>query len=264
MKKWIICAIFICAPVLLFAGGGGEDWSPGFPKRGNGNIISSEIPISQFEKIYIGGRAVVNYHASLEYRAVVTVDSNLEEYVNVYTENGVLNIRTKRGRNLRFTNYTVDAYAPSLTGVSISGSARFEAVDKISSREFRLNISGHGKINGAFECDNFSSRISGSGEIDSEIVCKNFSSSVSGSGYIKLTGSAADMDITVSGSGNLMLSEFQTNNADLDISGSGLIHVWVLDRLNARVSGSGRVQYRGNPIVDFSGSGSGRLRAERS
>ena len=262
MKKLIIILALACAPFLVFAGGDREDWDVGFPRVGNGDMVTFEISVSPFESIYVRGRAVIFYHASREYRAVVTVDTNLKEFVDVSTQDRVLNIGTKRGRNIGFTNFTVDVYAPSLTGVSVSGSARFEAMDTVSSREFRLNISGRGKIKGPFECDDFSMRISGSGEIENHIVCRSFKASVSGSGHLDITGSAADMEITVSGSGNLNLSEFQTNNAALNISGAGNVQVWVLDHLNARISGAGRVQYRGNPIIDFSGAGIKRLQSE--
>jgi hypothetical protein len=252
MKKWSIFAALICAPILLFAGGA---WN------GNGNMVTSEKPVSAFDSIQISGSVAVNYHTSQEYRAVVTVDSNLEEYVRIETRGGVLTIGTKRG-HYRFTNYTVEVYAPSLTGVSISGSVRFEAVDKIAAPSFNLNISGSGKIKGSFENDNFSTRISGSADMDSYIVCGSFRAAIAGSGNIKLSGSANNLDISVSGSGDFAGSEFKANNAVINISGSGRIHIWVLENLKARVSGSGRVRYRGNPKIDYSGSGSGRLESE--
>ena len=262
MKKWIIFILLACVPVLLFAGGKGENYGVGFPIKGNGNMVTSEIPVTRFESIHIEGRAVINYYYSQEYRAVITIDSNLEEYVNIYTQDGVLNIKTKRRRNLWSTNYTVNVYAPTLTGLSVAGSTRFDAMDKITSREFRLNVTGHAKVKGTFETKTFSARISGFAEIDGHVECDNFKSSISGFGNMELTGNAAEMDINISGSGNLELNEFKTNNADINISGSGTVHVWVVDKLKARVSGSGRVHHRGNPAVDFSGSGSARIIAE--
>jgi hypothetical protein len=232
--------------------------------KGNGNIVTSERAVLPFEKIQIRGSAVVNYHASLEYRVVVTIDSNLEEYTRVYTEGNELKIGTKRekGKSYSFTNYIVDVYCPKLSAVSVSGSVLFNGIDKINASTFALTISGSGKVNGTFECENFTTRISGSGDIESHIECNKFEASISGAGKITVTGSAKDMNVSGSGSMTFTGNEFQTNSALVRIGGSGRMQIWVLDYLKATVSGSGRITYRGNPKIDYTGSGSGRLRSE--
>jgi len=211
--------------------------------RGNGDMVTSERTVSAFEKIQISGSAVVNYRASQEYRVAVTVDSNLEEYTRVYTDGNVLKIGTKNGKSYSFTNYIVDVYCPTLSAVSSSGAVRFNGIDKIVASTFTLGISGSGKVNGTFECNKFEADISGSGEID-------------------VSGFAKEMNVSVSGSVTFNGKEFQTNNAAVTVSGSGRIHIWVLDYLKAKVSGSGKVTYRGNPKIDYSTSGSGRLESE--
>jgi len=211
--------------------------------NGNGVMVTSERDVSRFERIQISGSATVNYHASQEYRAVVTVDSNLEEYTRVYTEGDTLKIGTRNRKSYSFTNYTVDVYCPKLNAVSASGSVRFNGMDKINTSTFDLGISGSAKINGTFECNKFNADISGSSEI-------------------AVSGSAQEMSISVSGSVTFSGQEFQTGNADINLSGSGRIQIWVLDYLKARMSGSGRVTYRGNPKINYTGSGSGRLESE--
>ncbi|MCL2130090.1 MAG: DUF2807 domain-containing protein, partial [Treponema sp.] len=72
-------------------------------------------------------------------------------------------------------------------------------------------------------------------------------------------GNADDMELVISGFGNFNAGEFRTNNAVVQISGSGRINIWAEETLKANVSGSGRLIYRGNPKIDYRGSGSGRL-----
>ena len=208
--------------------------------KGNGVMVISERPVSAFEKIQVSGSAVVNYHASQEYRAVVTVDSNLEEYTRVYTEGNVLKIGTKNGKSYSFTNYTVDVYCSILSAVSSSGSVRFNGIDKMIASTFTL-------------------RISGSGDIESYIECNKFDADISGSGDIAVSGSANEMSVTISGSVTFSGKEFQAGNANITVSGSGRMQIWVLDYLKAKVSGSGRITYRGNPKIEYTGYGSGRL-----
>jgi hypothetical protein len=208
--------------------------------NGNGNIITDERNLLPFKEIMVSGGTEVRFHTSMEYRVVVTVDSNLNEYFETIVRNEVLIIKHKPLKLYSFTKEIVDVYCPSITGVSISGSGRFEAIDKITTLTFQTNISGSGTIYGAIESNSFSARISGSGEIN-------------------ITGSSQGAEIAVSGSGDFNGTEFRINDCSIDISGSGKVNVFVEDNLSGKNSGSGRIKYRGNPKIDFRSSGSGRI-----
>ena len=227
--------------------------------RGNGKIAIIEKDVSPFETMQISGRSIVNYYRSREYRVVVTIDSNLEKRLDIATKNNTLNIGLKAGYRVYPSRFVVDVYSPALSGITISGNVQFEARDTITAGDFRLNVSGNGRIGGNFQCESFTTNVSGSVDIESNVVCRSFSADISGSGRITLTGDCNDLDIAVSGSGTFDGDEFKTNNAVVRISGSARINIWVLEYLRANVYGSGRVRYRGNPKIDFSGSGSGQL-----
>ena len=189
--------------------------------KGNGNLITSEESASPFEKINISGGAEVRFHASQEYRTVVTVDSNLLDYIEIVTKGNTLNIGTKVG-NYSFTKYSVDVYCPIVTSVSVSGSGRFKSTDNI-------NVS-------------------------------TFSAAISGSGNITVTGSGSNANIEISGSGTFSGNEFNINTATVRVNGSGRVIVNVSDDLTANISGSGEINYRGNPRINSNISGSGRIR----
>jgi hypothetical protein len=210
---------------------------------GNGKMTSSERTLPPFEKIRISGSAEVRFHASQEYRAVITVDSNIEEYVILKTINKTLNIDLRDERSYSYISFIVDVYCPSISGISISGSGKFEGADKIIAETFESKISGYGKIDGDIECDTLSVNISGSGEIN-------------------ITGTSKEADVNISGSGNFNGTELQNNRVVIHVSGSGNISIWVLEYLKVNVSGSGNIKYRGNPKIDYSASGSGRLISE--
>jgi len=234
MKKIIIvCVVLGIAAACISCGSI-------FPIKGNGNLVTSEKTVSSFEKINAEGSVEVRFFAGDEYRAVVTVDSNLSEYVDVSTKGNVLNIGTKIG-NYSFTKYKVDIFCPALTSVSLSGSCQFSGNDAITASTFDVKISGAGKINGTVHCDNFSADISGSGEIT-------------------INGNSKDLDIDISGSGNFNGNGFNVNNADIRISGSGKVNVCVADNLKVNISGSGDLNYRGSPKIETNISGSGRIK----
>jgi hypothetical protein len=207
---------------------------------GNGNIITDERNLLPFKEITVSGGTEVRFHASTEYRAVVTIDSNPNEYFETIVRNEVLIIKYKPLRTYSFTKEIVDIYCPSIIGISISGSGRFEIIDKITTPVFKTHISGSGIIYGIIECNSISAHISGSGEIN-------------------VTGSSQDAEIDISGSGDFNGTEFKINDCSIDISGSGKANVFVENNLDGKTSGSGRIKYRGNPKIDFRSSGSGRI-----
>jgi hypothetical protein len=211
--------------------------------------------LSPFEKIHSGGSANVRFHVSQEYRVVITVDSNIEEYVVTDIKNRVLTIGLKKGRLYLSKNFSVDVYCPSLSGISISGSGSFESIDTIFTDTFESTVSGSGKITGNIEGDNISIRIFGSGEFNGNIICNSLSTNISGSGKINVTGSSKDANADISGSGNFNGIDFECNKASIHISGSGNMNICVSEYIKANVSGSGRVKYRGNPKIDYNGSG---------
>jgi len=211
------------------------------PITGNGNLETFEINVSSFEKISSAGSVEIRYYASNEYHAVVTIDSNLKEYVEIDTKNNVLSIKTKNGYSISYTRFLVDVYCPFVSSVMISGSGSFTGMDKITSSSFETHISGSGKVNGTIECNKFSTKISGSGKITVEGNCNN-------------------ANIEISGSGNFFGNYFCIKNATINISGSGDANLYVTDYLKANISGSGVIKYRGNPIIESNISGSGKIK----
>ena len=209
--------------------------------KGSGNLTTWEKAAPAFEKISVSSSAEVRFHKSQEYRVVVIVDENLEDYVVVETINNVLHVRQK-GERIRFTKFSIDVYAPALSGVSMSGSGRFENIDKLTAQRFESTISGSGRMYLNIECENFSGTISGSGKIEAR-------------------GKSAIAEIRISGSGGFNGEEFSIKSVNVRVSGSGNTNVNVSETLTARASGSGRINYSGEPeSVDSSVSGSGQIR----
>ena len=208
--------------------------------QGNGNLVTSKKPVTAFQKIHCAGSAEVRFHVSDEFQAVVTIDENLDEYVEIVASHDVLNIGTKNGYSISPTQFVVDVYCPVVTGVSISGSGSFGTEDTIIAPTFDSHVSGSGMIDGTVECDHYSAVITGSGRIT-------------------VSGKSDDASITVTGSGDFRGNDFNTGNATIAVTGSGNAHIGVTDHIKARISGSGNVYYRGEPQIDSSVSGSGRI-----
>ncbi len=177
---------------------------------------------------------------------------------------------------------TVYITVPNVEGVSLSGSGDIIGQGKITADDLELAVSGSGSLEldvdatGDVEAD-----VSGSGDIDLKGKCRRFDSDVSGSGKVNLainieqeadfavsgsgkieaSGSAQDVKATISGSGKVLAADMQTNRCEVRISGSGDVEINVKNELDANITGSGSVSYRGNPNkVNSHASGSGKVR----
>ncbi len=168
-----------------------------------------------------------------------------------------------------------------IEALSVSGSGDLIGETKITSGDLDLNVSGSGTLkieadaSGDLEAD-----VSGSGNIDLKGTCKRFNSDVSGSGKVMMSinisdnadfgvsgsgkimasGSAQKVKASISGSGKVLASNLVTNSCEVRISGSGDVEINVKTELDANISGSGTVSYKGNPSkVNSHSSGSGKV-----
>jgi hypothetical protein len=126
-----------------------------------------------------------------------------------------------------------------------------------------LALSGSGKVYGEslFKTDDLDLSVSGSGDLELDIDADNVETGISGSGGVELTGNAGSHEISISGSGKLNAEDLETENYDIRISGSGSCRIYATKEIDASVSGSGSIYYRGDPDkVHASTSGSGKVK----
>lgn len=177
---------------------------------------------------------------------------------------------------------TVYITVQNIEGVSVSGSGDLIGQNKIRTNDLDLNVSGSGSLSldvearGDVEADvsgsgnvdlkghfqNFESDVSGSGRVVlAATIDENADFGISGSGKIQASGTADKVKTSISGSGKVLAADLQTNRCEIRISGSGDVEINVTNELDANISGSGSVSYRGNPKkINSHASGSGKVR----
>ena len=169
-----------------------------------------------------------------------------------------------------------------IDGLSVGGSGDLIGETKIVTGNINLNVSGSGNMKVEVEASgDMESDVSGSGNIDLKGKCKDFNSDVSGSGKVILTlnasgdaefgvsgsgkieasGSASRVKTSISGSGKVLAADLETNSCQVRITGSGDVEINVKNELDATITGSGNVRYKGNPSkVNSHSAGSGHVR----
>lgn len=177
---------------------------------------------------------------------------------------------------------TVYITVPTVEGVAVSGSGDIIGQSTIRTNDLDVNVSGSGSLTLEVEADGaVDANVSGSGDMVLKGHFESFESDVSGSGKVVLTatidatadfgisgsgkieasGSADMVKTNISGSGKVLAANLETNRCDVRISGSGDVEINVKNELDANISGSGTVSYRGSPKrVNSHASGSGKVR----
>lgn len=169
-----------------------------------------------------------------------------------------------------------------INALSVSGSGDLIAETKIITNNIDLKVSGSGSLIAEIEASgegdadvsgsgdmeikgrfrSYESDVSGSGKIELEaIVTDRADFRVSGSGKIIAAGKAESAKANISGSGKVLAANLEVNKCEIRISGSGDVEINVKNDLDANISGSGSVSYKGNPSrVNNHSSGSGSVR----
>ncbi len=238
MKK-----LFSLSLVVLLSASCTAQW--GKRIKGNGNTVSIERNVGDYDAIAVSGWFDVDLVDGKEGELTLRGEENLLEYIKTEVKNGKLTIKVEDNRNLQPSNWN--------DGIKIT-----VPVDRIDA----VTLSGSGDIVGkkTIKASNFSSTMSGSGDITLEVEAQNMTATMSGSGDMNLSGKAVDFNVTVSGSGDIRAFDLEADNVEATVSGSADIKVTARENLKARVSGSGDITYRGNPAkVDTKTSGSGDI-----
>lgn len=175
----------------------------------------------------------------------------------------------------------VNITVANIDALSVSGSGNMIVQTKVTTSNLDLDVSGSGSLKVDIDAAEVEADVSGSGDMELRGKCKSFSTDISGSGGVQLslivagsaefdlsgsgkveaTGSSQAIKAEITGSGEIHAADFETGKCDVRISGSGDVEVNVKNELDARITGSGTVTYKGNPArVNSDSSGSGKVR----
>ncbi|WP_040278608.1 head GIN domain-containing protein [Psychroserpens damuponensis] len=211
--------------------------------KGNGNITTITRTTLDYDAVYCSGSFDYILVSGTEGKITIEGESNLVEHIITEVKNGKLIIKTEKGKNLNTSNNkTIKVTIPykDINAVSLSGSG---------------DLWNEGQINSS----SFEASLSGSGDVILNIQSNNATGNITGSGDLTLKGSTQNLTAKVTGSGDFHGFNLKAVNTDVSVTGSGDAKVVCNGNFKARVTGSGDIEYRGNPTNEdskVSGSGS--------
>jgi len=226
---------------------------------GNGDIESEERFETDFSSIGVSGSCKLRLHRG-DYKIEVTSDSNLLPYINTRISGGTLYLGFKPFTwVVRKTELEFNVTLPELSRIGSSGSTEVE-VDAFSGDVFSAFLSGSGEVKAdTLDYESISLGSSGSGGFGAIVQAHDFKLHSSGSGATSIMGAAKNAEISLSGSADIDGRNFAAEEARINSSGSSLVELRVVKKLDAHISGSGDVRYWGDPAVSRHVSGSGRV-----
>lgn len=212
--------------------------------KGEGELISKELEISDFNQIISTGTFNVVVSKGNEQKVTVTGYSNIIEQLQTEVSSGKWEIELKKGR-YKNANLSINIVIPVLNYAALEGSGELVINNFKSNENLAINLSGSGNI-----------------ELNMNEGCKNLNLTIEGSGNIYSEEQFIDLEnlkIQIFGSGNYMGFSNKTNNCNIYIEGSGNCNVYATNEIDAKINGSGIVSYKGNPAINSKITGSGKI-----
>lgn len=241
MKKSI--QLFICSAFFLTTLANAQ-WSPKDRIKGNGHVITEVRKTTDYEDIKVGGFFDVDLVSGNEGTITLEGEGNLLSYLKVEVVDNTLRIYTEKNR-----------YISPSKGKTIKITVPFESINQVS-----LSGSGDIRTKNTIQSETFVANLSGSGDLTLDLKSNQVEVNLSGSGDIVITGNTENLSSKLAGSGDIDASELNAKNVDVAVAGSGDSKVNCTESLKARVSGSGDIQYKGNPKEkDTKVNGSGEI-----
>jgi Putative auto-transporter adhesin, head GIN domain len=210
---------------------------------GSGSIESQERTVSAFTKVKTDGDIDVIILQGTTQKVVASDYGNLINDLETIVMGDELFIRYRNNKNILNSKSKVTITMPLLNAVYTSGSADINVI-------------------GTFVAPSvFTATTRGSGDISlNAITAIDFNIIVVGSGDVAILNSnTKNTYIYIDGSGDVNAFGLQAENVTVEVKGSGDAKVSASILLNAVIRGSSDIYYRGNPIVNKTITGSGRV-----
>ncbi|MFV8335559.1 head GIN domain-containing protein [Flavobacterium sp. RSP29] len=224
IKLFVSCSLLLTT--MTYA-----QWSSNQKIKGNGKVISEKRTTASYNGIAITGFFDVELVSGKEGNITIKGEENLLSFIKVEVVDQVLKISTEKNK-----------YISTSKGSQIIIIVPFESINQVS-----LTDSGDVMTKNSIKTKSFSAKLIGSGDMQLDVETNDFDVNLSGSGDMVLTGKTENFNSDLNGSGDIDAGELKAKNVKVTFSGSGESKVFCSEILHARISGSGDIEYIGDP-----------------
>lgn len=209
--------------------------------NGSGEIKEELRQVSNFRKVLVIGSGSLRITQGEKGSLGIKCDNNILEHIQTVVKNGTLEIRPKDVslNPSRTIEYTLSL--KRLNILRILGSASVE-IDDLKAENFKAILTKSGSFSvKKIEVHSLAFEIGGSAKV------------------IVRSGTAKNQKISIQGPGRFSAAKLKSENIEIDIAGPGNAEIWVTNKLEVKIGGSGQIQYYGSPTVTSNISATGKL-----
>lgn len=210
--------------------------------RGNGNIVTVQRNVGDFNSIEAGGAVQVRVRQDAAHSVRVETDENLLEYLEIFKDGNTLVIHPKKGYNLQPSEEViVHVSAPAFQALDVSGASAIISEGQLTTKDLELSASG-------------------ASELRLDVAASDLQADLSGASTLELRGNSARFSTEASGASKIKCLNLVTDETTLDLSGATDAEITANKQLNIEASGASNVDYRGNPNINQNSSGASSVR----
>jgi hypothetical protein len=207
---------------------------------GNNKVVTKERKAEYFSGVKVSTGIDVYLKQGNAEAISVEADENLQEYIITEVRDGVLHIYTQF--NIRWAERK-RVYVTMKEINSVRTTSAGNIIGETPVKSDRLELSA-----------------SSAGNITLEVFAKEIKANISSSGDITLTGEVNRLEADLSSAGDLNAYGLKVREADVSASSAGDADINVSEKITARASSAGDINYRGNPkYVDSHSSSAGGI-----
>ncbi len=196
----------------------------------NSNVLTMGEDLPAFNQVHVSGSMEVKLHQSDTYFLQVDAEEKYHDEITMDVRNGVLTLENKSKRSAPNKKIHASVGLPHLAAVKAGGAVK---------------IIGEGTFRGDFL------RIDAGGATSVKLLIdyEEVESKISGASRLTLDGTAGKHSSEISGASKLEAKGLKTGAAYITASGASKAHVFALDYLETKTSGSAKIQVDKKPDV---------------
>lgn len=199
------------------------------------------VNVPQFNSIDFDGIGTVHIIQGTPQKVLIRTDDNFKDNITTNYDGGVFIIQVTG--NIAPTQLDIYITFEDISQLYLKGSGRIVCDSTINqNNDIWLINSGNGNI-----------------ELH-KLIAKNINTDLTGSGNIIINdGTSNFIRTNNNGYGSINLIGLQSKRANATNSSFGATSIYVSDYLNVEIYGKGNVWYKGNPQIDSTITGTGKL-----
>jgi hypothetical protein len=211
-----------------------------------GSITTREISISDFDGIRAYGSDNITITQGEVQKVEVTGHANIIDRLETSVSNGIWGVKLENGCYKGNTSLSINIFIPKINLIAMEGSGNVIVNDLTDQEDLVYELTGSGNV-----------------EFHKNQGTEKLFIKIGGSGNVKALDDFVDLkylEIDITGSGNYDGFPNTTDECNINIEGSGNCFVNVRNLLDVVILGSGDVNYKGNPEINASITGSGKVK----